>query len=227
MNHCSCPGSCQPAAPGAGSRRRLTGSGAVRVDEDYPTMMTVRLATAAAATLGAVEPNALRQALIDREPAAARAPESIELVRGPGRVNLIGEHTDYNEGFVLPAAIGLQIAMALIPTTIGGFASTSLRRARWASSTSTTCRAQRKRDRLRGRRRLVAGGGGPAAAWRSCRPRQRSPRLCRIVVVGRPGARGRLGTPHARGRPRRQPTGCGSPSWPSGRRTTTSACAAG
>ncbi len=37
------------------------------------------------------------------------------LVKGafsaPGRVNLIGEHTDYNEGFVLPMAIGKKIIM--------------------------------------------------------------------------------------------------------------------
>jgi len=34
------------------------------------------------------------------------------VARAPGRVNLIGEHTDYNEGFVLPAAIGADTCVA-------------------------------------------------------------------------------------------------------------------
>ena len=35
------------------------------------------------------------------------------LVRAPGRINLIGEHTDYNNGFVFPAAVGQRIEFAI------------------------------------------------------------------------------------------------------------------
>ena len=36
----------------------------------------------------------------------------IKVAKAPGRVNLIGEHTDYNDGFVLPIAIDREITMA-------------------------------------------------------------------------------------------------------------------
>ncbi|GIU52611.1 galactokinase [Shewanella sp. KT0246] len=36
-----------------------------------------------------------------------------DLYQAPGRVNIIGEHTDYNEGFVLPAAINFHTVIAV------------------------------------------------------------------------------------------------------------------
>ncbi|MEM0994967.1 MAG: galactokinase family protein, partial [Bacteroidota bacterium] len=39
--------------------------------------------------------------------------QSYIVVKAPGRLNIIGEHTDYNEGWVLPAAIDKHIYFAL------------------------------------------------------------------------------------------------------------------
>lgn len=38
-----------------------------------------------------------------------------KIFAAPGRVNLIGEHTDYNDGFVLPCAIGFRTRVAISP----------------------------------------------------------------------------------------------------------------
>ncbi len=40
----------------------------------------------------------------------------VHLARAPGRVNLLGEHVDYNDGFVLPAAIDRATYIAFSPT---------------------------------------------------------------------------------------------------------------
>jgi galactokinase len=50
-----------------------------------------------------------------RESFRRRFGEPAVICRAPGRVNLIGEHTDYNEGFVMPAAIGLHTWVAGAP----------------------------------------------------------------------------------------------------------------
>src|SRR5512147_2597138 len=40
----------------------------------------------------------------------------VHIARAPGRVNLLGEHVDYNDGFVLPAAIDRATFVAFSPT---------------------------------------------------------------------------------------------------------------
>lgn len=48
------------------------------------------------------------------------------IIGAPGRVNLIGEHTDYNNGFVLPGAVDKKIYVAIAPNgtnTVNVFAS--------------------------------------------------------------------------------------------------------
>lgn len=50
-----------------------------------------------------------------RERFAARFGSVPRLFRAPGRVNLIGEHTDYNEGFVMPAALDCSAWVAAAP----------------------------------------------------------------------------------------------------------------
>jgi galactokinase len=59
-------------------------------------------------------PGSLRDALAARYPQYGRP--DVAIVRSPGRVNLIGEHTDYNDGLVMPAAIDLEIRLAFVPT---------------------------------------------------------------------------------------------------------------
>ena len=57
-----------------------------------------------------------------------RAPTAA--VRAPGRVNLIGEHTDYNDGFVLPCAIDRDTFALAAPRTDGVFTARSREDAR-------------------------------------------------------------------------------------------------
>jgi galactokinase len=51
----------------------------------------------------------LKQSFLDRYAQPAR------ICRAPGRVNLIGEHTDYNDGFVMPAAIDFYTWVGFAP----------------------------------------------------------------------------------------------------------------
>jgi galactokinase len=55
----------------------------------------------------------LRAAFASAFPGTGAARTDLEFFRAPGTVNLIGDHTDYNDGLVLPAAIGLDTWVVL------------------------------------------------------------------------------------------------------------------
>ncbi|RYY41958.1 MAG: galactokinase, partial [Chitinophagaceae bacterium] len=46
---------------------------------------------------------------------ATHFPQKPALYFSPGRINLIGEHIDYNDGYVLPAAIDKGVYFAIAP----------------------------------------------------------------------------------------------------------------
>ncbi|HEY6811959.1 MAG TPA: galactokinase [Propionibacteriaceae bacterium] len=58
------------------------------------------------------------RARIGRQPAGVWA--------APGRVNLIGEHTDYNDGYVMPFALAQRVVIAAAPRDDGTWSVTSL-----------------------------------------------------------------------------------------------------
>jgi len=75
----------------------------------------------------------------DSQPAA--------LIRAPGRVNLIGEHTDYNDGFVLPMAIDRAVWIAMRPTSNEQLNVHSLDFGELRTFTLKEMRKQKRRDK--------------------------------------------------------------------------------
>ena len=169
------------------------------------------------------------------EQAFARG-ERPRIAAAPGRVNLIGEHTDYNDGFVLPMAIDRHVAVAFASAPGSRPARLRFRVRRDARSLSRrpgapdrdrTRSAQhpRRMVRVRRRGRLGDARSGPCARWRGPRHRGRGAARRRSC---RPRPRSRL---RSRARSAPLPIFRGSPQpprgWPSRPSTSLPACLAG
>ena len=125
---------------------------------------------------------------------ALRRRAAAALARAPGRVNLIGEHTDYNDGFVLPVAIDRArwIAFRLRDDRLVGVESLDTESATRSSSTrpAATARAGSWVDYVVGvpgrcTRRAVARRAASRAMMSGDVPHRR-----RALVERRAGARG-------------------------------------
>ena len=117
---------------------------------------TTEVATAAAVT------TAFRQ-LVGHEPAGVWA--------APGRVNLIGEHTDYNDGFVLPFALDQWVVLAAAPREDRTWRVRSLNRRQtetFATEDLVPGRVEGWAAYVRGRGLGAARGGPHVAAPTSC-----------------------------------------------------------
>src|SRR3989304_6307019 len=88
----------------------------------------------------------------------SRAPSVVSTA--PGRVNLIGEHTDYNAGLVLPVAIDRTVTVA----AAGGGATGRVCSADFEARGEWRLRAPRRAGRAGGGGSFAGGGGGGPGA---------------------------------------------------------------